>query len=150
MKNLIFRFRKRKKVKPYKVDTSQKGFEYVGIKLTDEQFQDMCNLNLLWANDRKDIPVFNMLVLMKVLGLLPSEMIRDNESDDSGDDIYERKFGKIRRWANQTIPDISQGRNLRSDRRNGRKRWNRKEYTEINMRGEMRKYGRRREKERNA
>lgn len=25
MKNLIFRFRKRKKVKPYKVDTSQKG-----------------------------------------------------------------------------------------------------------------------------
>lgn len=73
MKNLIFRFRKRKKVKPYKVDTSQKGFEYVGIKLSDEQFQDMCNLNLLWANDRKDIPVFNMLVLMKVLGLLPSE-----------------------------------------------------------------------------
>lgn len=57
MKNLIFRFRKRKKVKPYKVDTSQKGFEYVGIKLSDEQFQDMCNLNLLWANDRKDIPV---------------------------------------------------------------------------------------------
>ena len=41
MKNLIFRFRKRKKVKPYKVDTSQKGFEYVGIKLTDEQFQDI-------------------------------------------------------------------------------------------------------------
>ena len=41
MKNLIFRFRKRKKVKPYKVDTSQKGFEYVGIKLSDEQFQDM-------------------------------------------------------------------------------------------------------------
>lgn len=36
MKNLIFRFRKRKKVKPYKVDTSQKGFEYVGIKLSDE------------------------------------------------------------------------------------------------------------------
>ena len=57
----------------------------------------MCNLNLLWANDRKDIPVFNMLVLMKVLGLLPSEMMRDNESDDFGDDIYERKFGKIRR-----------------------------------------------------
>ena len=100
MKNLIFRFRKRKKVKPYKVDTSQKGFEYVGIKLSDEQFQDMCNLNLLLANDRKDIPVFNMLVLMKVLGLLPSEMMRDNESDDSGDDIYERKFGKIRRWVN--------------------------------------------------
>lgn len=69
----------------------------MGIKLSDEQFQDMCNLNLLWANDRKDIPVFNMLVLMKVLGLLPSEMMRDNESDDSGDDIYERKFGKIRR-----------------------------------------------------
>mgnify|MGYP004694506777 CR=1 FL=1 len=97
MKNLIFRFRKRKKVKPYKVDTSQKGFEHVGIKLTDKQFQDVCDLNLLWSDERKDIPAFNMLVLMKVLGLLPPEMVCDNESDDSGDDIYERKFGKIRR-----------------------------------------------------
>lgn len=97
MKNLIFRFRKRKKVKPYKVDTSQKGFEYAGIKLTDQQFQDVCDLNLLWSDERKDIPAFNMLVLMKVLGLLPPEMMCDNESDDSGDDIYERKFGKIRR-----------------------------------------------------
>lgn len=99
MKNLIFRFRKRKKVKPYKVDTSQKGFEYVGIKLTDEQYQDLCDLNLLWTGNesRKLSPVFHILVLMKILGLLPPEMMRDNESDDSGDDIYERKFGKIRR-----------------------------------------------------
>lgn len=103
MKNLIFRFRKRKKVKPYKVDTSQKGFEYVGIKLSDEQFQDMCNLNLLWANDRKDIPVFNMLVLMKVLGLLPSEMINDSSRNNTSNDycndrkeLLQRKFGRIR------------------------------------------------------
>lgn len=94
-------FNKKKKTKPYRVDTSLKGFEYVGIKLTDKQFQDICDLNLLWSNDRKDIPVFNALVLLKVLGLLPPEMICDSRSDDANNNstsnIYEtleRKFGK--------------------------------------------------------
>lgn len=94
-------FKRKKRAKPYRVDTSQKGFEYVGIKLTDQQFQDVCNLNLLWSDERKDIPAFNMLVLMKVLGLLPPEMVCDSRSNDadnnSASDIYdtlERKFGK--------------------------------------------------------
>ena len=95
-------FNKKKKAKPYRVDTSLKGFEYVGIKLTDKQFQDICDLNLLWSDDRKDIPVFNALVLLKVLGLLPPEMICDSRSDDANNNstsnIYEtleRKFGKV-------------------------------------------------------
>lgn len=95
-------FKKKKKTKPYRVDTSQKGFEYVGIKLTDEQFQDVCNLNLLWSDERKDIPVFNTLVLMRTLGLLPPEMVCDSRSNDTDNDstsnIYEtleRKFGKV-------------------------------------------------------
>lgn len=94
-------FNKKKKTKPYRVDTSLKGFEHVGIKLTDKQFQDICDLNLLWSNDRKDIPVFNALILLKVLGLLPPEMMCDSRSNDtdnnSTSDIYEtleRKFGK--------------------------------------------------------
>lgn len=95
-------FKIKKKVKPYRIDTSQKGFEYVGIKLTDQQFQDVCDLNLLWSDERKDIPAFNMLVLMKVLGLLPPEMVCDSRSNDtdnnSSSNIYktlERKFGKV-------------------------------------------------------
>lgn len=95
-------FKRKKKSKPYRIDTSQKGFEHVGIKLTDKQFQDVCDLNLLWSDERKDIPAFNMLVLMKVLGLLPPEMVCDNSSSDtdnnSSSNIYEtleRKFGKV-------------------------------------------------------
>jgi len=95
-------FKRKKKAKPYRIDTSQKGFEYVGIKLTDQQFKDVCDLNLLWSDERKDIPAFNMLILMKALGLLPPEMVCDSRSNDtdnnSSSNIYEtleRKFGKI-------------------------------------------------------
>nr|DAH94787.1 MAG TPA: hypothetical protein [Caudoviricetes sp.] len=95
-------FKRKRKAKPYRIDTSQKGFEYVGIKLTDQQFKDVCDLNLLWSDERKDIPAFNMLILMKALGLLPPEMVCDSRSSDadnnSSSNIYEtleRKFGKI-------------------------------------------------------
>lgn len=95
-------FKRKKKAKPYRIDTSQKGFEYVGIKLTDQQFKDVCDLNLLWSDERKDIPAFNILVLMKALGLLPPEMVCDSRNSDtdnnSSSNIYEtleRKFGKI-------------------------------------------------------
>lgn len=98
-------FKRKKKTKPYHVDTSQKGFEYVGIKLTDEQYQDLCDLNLLWIGNenRKLSPAFHILVLMKILGLLPPEMIYDSGSNDAGDDggnnckeLLQRKFGRIR------------------------------------------------------
>lgn len=97
-------FRKRKKIKPYRIDTTQKGFEYIGIKLTDEQFQDLVALNMLWIGNekRRESPVFHILILMNILGLLPPEMIckkSDQKSDDNTDsDVYqalERKFGKI-------------------------------------------------------
>lgn len=95
-------FKRKKKAKPYRIDTSQKGFEYVGIKLTDQQFKDVCDLNLLWSDERKDIPAFNMLVLMKELGLLPPEMVCDSRNSDTDNnsssnihETLERKFGKI-------------------------------------------------------
>lgn len=34
-----------------RVDTSKDGFEYVGIKLNDKQFEDLCSLNQLIASD---------------------------------------------------------------------------------------------------
>lgn len=86
-----------------RIDTSKSGFEYVGIKLTDEQYQDLVTLNaLILANEhRKDIPVFNTMLVLKFLGLLPSEMICDNGDNntynDTNDNIsqsLQRKFGK--------------------------------------------------------
>jgi hypothetical protein len=94
--------KKNRTKKPYRIDTSRKGFEYVGIKLTEEQFHDLTNLDILWKGSRKDTPVLNTLVMMKILGLLPPEMICDssngNSDNDSNSDIYtslERKFGKV-------------------------------------------------------
>lgn len=99
-----YMFGKRKKIKPYRINTTQKGFEYIGIKLTDEQFQDLVALNMLWIGNekRRESPVFHILILMKILGLLPPEMIckeSNQKTDDNTDkDVYqalERKFGKI-------------------------------------------------------
>lgn len=50
-----------------------------------------------------DIPVYNILLILKTLGLIPTE-IPDNESGNDGDDNsaknsheeFERKFGKIK------------------------------------------------------
>ena len=86
------------------IDTSIEGFRYVGINLTKEQYQDLVALNLsLMSGKRDSIPVFNMMILLKILGLLPPEMVcevGDNQSgDDSGDDFrekFQRKFGKFK------------------------------------------------------
>lgn len=98
-------FKKKKKIKSHRVDTSQKGFEYVGIKLTDEQYQDLCLLNMKWQEGYyKLVPEMYILVLMKVLKLLPSEMLYDNVDNLSADfsntsikESTERKFGRPRR-----------------------------------------------------
>lgn len=90
--------------KKKKIDTSIDGYRSVGIDLTEEQYVDLCLLNkMITSKQRKDIPVFNMLVLMKYLGLLPKEMTCDVACDNSGneshEDIYhslESKFGKIK------------------------------------------------------
>ena len=94
----------RKKHKSSEIDTSIEGFRYVGINLTKEQYQDLVALNIsLISGERDYIPVFNMMILLKILGLLPPEMICDvsesNTSNDSGDDFrneFQRKFGKFR------------------------------------------------------
>lgn len=86
-------------MKTYNVDTSINGFKYVGINLTDKQYKDLCDLNLLLIGDnRKDIPVFNIIMVLKVLGLLPSEMINEesnNQCNDNIDNDIQHKFGKI-------------------------------------------------------
>ncbi len=93
----------KKKKKQYRVDTSIDGFRYVGINLTEEQYEDLCQLNmLLMGESRKNIPVFNIMVLLKTLGLLPQEILcdnrgqnTDNDANNNVDNSLERKFGKI-------------------------------------------------------
>lgn len=101
-----FRFLKifRKKHDNSGIDTSIEGFRHVGINLKKEQYQDLVALNIsLMSGKRDSIPVFNMMILLKILGMLPPEIIcevADNQTgDDSGDDFHEefqRKFGKYR------------------------------------------------------
>lgn len=87
-----------------RIDTSIEGFEYIGIHLTEKQYEKLCFLNMVMqGKDREDIPVFNMMILLKILGLLPEEMICDNsgnngnnDADNSNKNLLEREFGKIK------------------------------------------------------
>lgn len=87
-----------------RIDTSIDGFRYVGINLTEKQYEDLRDLNsiILMNEHRKKIPVFNTMLILKILGLLPAEMMcdsRDGNSDDNADsninEALQRKFGKI-------------------------------------------------------
>ncbi len=85
-----------------KIDTSIDGFKYVGINLIEKQYEDLCQLNILFMNeDRKNIPIFNVMVLLKILELLLTEMMYNSRNGDTGNysdsnvnDTLQRKFGK--------------------------------------------------------
>lgn len=81
------------------IDTSIDGFRYIGINLTQEQFEDLQTLNLLMTSkDRNNIPVFNIMIALKIMGLLKSETTSecsDNKSNNDFDDVFQRKFGRI-------------------------------------------------------
>lgn len=99
-------FWKKKKKVQKEIDTSKEGFEYIGIKLTDEQYSDLVFINNMFLFDSIDqterYPVFYIVLVLKALGLLKTE-IPDNESGNYGnnnfaDDLdkeFERKFGRI-------------------------------------------------------
>lgn len=87
-----------------RIDTSIDGFRYVGINLTEQQYNDLCDLNMLILADehRQKIPVFNTMLVLKVLGLLPPEMVTevkysqtDNNTNNDFIDRLQRKFGKF-------------------------------------------------------
>lgn len=86
-----------------RIDTSIEGFRYVGINLTEQQFEDLCALNalILMNEHRRNIPVFNTMLVLKILGLLPPEMVcdignnkADNNTDANINKTLQRKFGK--------------------------------------------------------
>ena len=78
-----------------KIDTSKGGFEYAGIKLTEQQYKDMMALNLQMQL-HKDIPVFSMMMLLKILGILPPEMINEHNGSfpETSEQWYQHRYGK--------------------------------------------------------
>lgn len=87
-----------------KIDTSIAGYEYIGIKLTEEQIHDLTMINIMLAgNTGKRTPVHCILLVLKVLGILPPELVSEVCNDEAADntesvckDEFEKRFGRIK------------------------------------------------------
>lgn len=81
-----------------KIDTSLMGYKFIGINLTQEQLDDLGIINSMMKEDiGKDIPVHCVLLVLKCLGLLPSELVCEISNDkttDNSENICENKFQK--------------------------------------------------------
>lgn len=83
--------------------TFKEDLENIGIHITDEQYSDLCEINL-FMKGMPDIPVYNILLILKTLGLIPTK-VPDQESNKERnsnlDELiksgFERKFGKIKK-----------------------------------------------------
>lgn len=82
--------------------TFKEDFENIGIHLTDEQYSDLCDINL-FMKGMPDIPVYNIILVLKTLGLIPSKMIEQEANQDSNANLdgsfqneFNRKFGKLK------------------------------------------------------
>lgn len=92
-----------RKKKPNKqFSTFKEDFENIGIHLTDEQYSDLCDINL-FMKGMPDIPVYNIMLVLKTLGLIPTEMKEQEADQDSNANIngsfqneFNRKFGKLK------------------------------------------------------
>jgi hypothetical protein len=91
-------------MKDRQIDTTIDGFRHVGINLTKEQYDDLCTLNMLilGSEHRKKIPIFNTMIVLKILGLLPAEMLCEPGSghpvknDEFSEELCQQKFGRFR------------------------------------------------------
>lgn len=94
--------RNSKKVK--KIDTSIEGYEHIGIKLTEEQIRDLAMINIMMAGATgMRIPVHCILLVLKVLGILPPELVSEVCNDEATDntesvckDEFKKRFGRIK------------------------------------------------------
>lgn len=79
------------------IDTSKEGFEFAGVKLTEQQYEDMIALNLQMQT-HKNIPVFSMMMLLKILGILPPEMLNNNGDSfpEDSEQWFHHRYGKRR------------------------------------------------------
>ena len=78
-----------------KIDTSIDGLARAGIRITEEQFKDFCDMNLTWhCEEGKEVPVFNIIMLLKYLGLIPKEMLMPE--DDSLSDFEKLTGARVK------------------------------------------------------
>ena len=64
-------------------DTSKKALEEMGIELTESQYNEICKINLHMATEDKPIPVYHILYLLKILGVLNTDCKKDDCRNNS-------------------------------------------------------------------
>lgn len=63
-------------------DTSKEAWEKIGIYVTDEQYEELRDINLFMPTQDSPIPVHYIMLVLKALGLLPKSPINDNSQCD--------------------------------------------------------------------
>lgn len=85
-----------------KFDTSKEALEELGIVLTDEQYSDLFMINLMMVGSTgKKSPIYCILLILKTLGLIPSELKNDISNNEAADDSekksnyeFQKRFGR--------------------------------------------------------
>ena len=94
-----------------RIDTTIEGFRKVGVNLTEEQYSNLQMLNMLILKNkhRQRVPVFNMVLALKFLGLLNPEMILNDSPDEiTGNSEEDRKKRFERKYGREAKePDVS-------------------------------------------
>ena len=88
-------------------DTSKEAWEKIGICLTDEQYKDLCDINLFMASDLKNgetrMLLHYIMLILKTVGVLPAKEA-DNEfvnvltekTEEERHEELQKKFGRIK------------------------------------------------------
>lgn len=87
-----------------KIDTSIEGYKHIGVNLSQEQLDDLFMINAMMKSDTgKDMPVHCVLLVLKCLGLLPSELVcevSDDKPTDNAENIgdyeFQKRYGKFK------------------------------------------------------
>lgn len=81
-----------------RIDTSIDGYRYIGINLSQEQLDDLFTINTMMKGDTgKDTPVHCVLLTLKCLGLLLTELmceVSNDKSVDNSENISDHEFQK--------------------------------------------------------
>lgn len=89
-------------------DTSKEAWAKLGISLNQNQYNDLCLINMMFAGDYKNdspIPVHYILLVLKTLGLIGGKEADDQsvniiteESKQKWDEKFQKTFGKIKEY----------------------------------------------------
>lgn len=110
-------FFKQKRAKR-RFDTSVDGYRFAGIKLTEKQLFELSFINQMMVDDKYEkIPVHYIIMVLKCLGVLPSELMCDVGDDKTADntknvgyDEFQRTYGKFTEEYKKSITTTSVNR----------------------------------------